>query len=123
MGAMKINPAVLIMGSELTAPKPPAAIPAPAKPPINVCEEEEGIPNHHVSKFHAIAAINPANITTNPTCPEITSALTVFATVFATPWSLKIKKAAKLKSAAQITAWKGVSTFVETTVAMELAAS
>jgi hypothetical protein len=34
-----------------------------------------------------------------------------------------MKKAAKLKIAAQSTAWKGVNTFVETTVAIELAAS
>jgi hypothetical protein len=33
------------------------------------------------------------------------------------------KNAAKLKSAAHNTAWKGVSTLVETIVAMELAAS
>ena len=84
-GAMKMKPAVLIMTSELTAPNPPAAIPAPAKPPISVCEEDEGIPNHQVSKFHDIAAINPAKITTSPICPETTSGLTVFATVSATP--------------------------------------
>jgi hypothetical protein len=34
-----------------------------------------------------------------------------------------MKKAAKLKMAAHNTAWKGVSTFVETIVAMEIAAS
>jgi hypothetical protein len=35
----------------------------------------------------------------------------------------EIKKAAKLKNAAHNTAWKGVSTFVETIVAIEFAAS
>ena len=53
----------------------------------------------------------------------MTSAFTVLAMVLATPWSLKMKKAAKLKTAAQTTAWKGVRTLVETTVAMEFAAS
>jgi hypothetical protein len=48
---------------------------------------------------------------------------TVFAMVFATPWSLKIKKAAKLKKAAHTTAWNGDNTLVETIVAIELAAS
>jgi hypothetical protein len=43
--------------------------------------------------------------------------------VFATPWSLKIKKARKLKNAAHSTAWNGVNTFVETMVAIEFAAS
>ena len=35
----------------------------------------------------------------------------------------KVKAATKLKKAAQMTAWPGVSTRVETTVAMEFAAS
>ena len=39
------------------------AIAAPAKPPIKVCEEEEGIPYHQVSKFQKIAAIKPEKIT------------------------------------------------------------
>jgi len=38
------------------------AIAAPAKPPIKVCEEEEGIPYHQVSKFQKIAAIKPEKI-------------------------------------------------------------
>ena len=37
--------------------------------------------------------------------------------------SLKIKKATKLNKAAHTTAWNGVSTLVETIVAIELAAS
>ena len=47
----------------------------------------------------------------------------MLAIVPATLCSLKIKNAIKLNAAAQITAWKGVSTFVETIVAIELAAS
>ena len=35
---------------------------APAKPPIRVCEEEDGIPFHQVTRFQVIAAITPANI-------------------------------------------------------------
>jgi len=42
--------------------------------------------------------------------------------VVATP-TPKIKAAAKLKNAAQATAWPGVKTLVDTTVAIELAAS
>ena len=62
-GARKINPAVFNTGSELTAPNPPCAIAAPAKPPIKVWEDEEGMPNHQVSRFQQIAAIIPAKIT------------------------------------------------------------
>jgi hypothetical protein len=123
IGAKIIKLAVLTITAVLTASKPAAAIPAPAKPPIKVCEDEEGIPNHQVNKFQAIAAINPAKITFIMLAPFTASALTVLATVLATPWSLKIKKATELKMAAHSTAWKGVNTFVETTVAIELAAS
>ena len=45
-----------------------------------------------------------------------------FPIVFATSW-LKIKKATTLKKAAQMTAWRGEKTRVETAVAMEFAAS
>jgi hypothetical protein len=119
-GANKIKEAVFITGAELIALKVPAwAIAAPAKPPINVWDEEEGIPDHQVSKFQIIAAINPEKTTSR----VIHSCFTVFAMVSATPWSLKIKYATILNKAAHNTAWKGVSTFVETTVAIELAAS
>ena len=44
------------------AVKPLAMIAEPANPPINVCEEEEGIPFHHVRRFHIIAPITPAKM-------------------------------------------------------------
>ena len=40
------------------------AMAAPAKPPIKVWDELEGIPCHHVIKFQIIAAITPDSITT-----------------------------------------------------------
>jgi len=96
---------------------------APAKPPIRVCEEEEGIPNHHVARFHEMAAIIPEKITGS----VIKSSITALETVFAIPNSpimyFAIKKATKLKKAAHKTALKGDKTFVETIVAIELAAS
>ena len=36
---------------------------APKKPPISVCDDDEGIPNNQVNKFQTIAAINPEKIT------------------------------------------------------------
>jgi len=96
---------------------------APAKPPISVCEDDEGMPSHQVARFHIMAATMPENITGR----VINSSITVFDTVFAIPNSpiiyLAIKKATKLKNAAQSTALKGVNTLVETIVAIELAAS
>ncbi|MCY1525782.1 hypothetical protein D9M68_607750 [compost metagenome] len=66
---------------QFTTFKPAWAIAAPAKPPIKVCEELEGIPNHQVSKFQIIAAITPARITTR----LISMVCAVLATVSATP--------------------------------------
>jgi hypothetical protein len=59
IGARKINAAILRMTMLCTDAKPLAAMAAPANPPMSVCEEEEGMPNHHVAKFHAMAAISP----------------------------------------------------------------
>ena len=85
IGASIIKLAVLRITVVFTASIPAAAMPAPAKPPINVCEEEEGMPNHQVSRFQAIAAINPAKITFIIVPPFTASAFTVLATVLATP--------------------------------------
>ena len=42
--------------------KPVAIMAAPANPPISVCEDEDGIPFHHVIRFQVMAAMTPANI-------------------------------------------------------------
>ena len=65
-------------------PKPAAATAAPAKPPISVCEEEEGMPYHQVRRFQKIAAIKPESTITIPFDPFTTAGFTVLATVFAT---------------------------------------
>jgi hypothetical protein len=128
IGAKKINKIVLIIVSLSTILAQEKSIPltmsacaiaAPAKPPISVWEEEEGIPYHQVSKFQKIAANKPENITGK----VIKSLYTVLLMELATAWSLKIQKATELNKAAHNTAWKGVNTLVETTVAIELAAS
>ena len=75
-GANTINEAILIITSPLIASKPFEVYPlamivlitaAPANPPISVWDEDEGIPNHQVAKFHKIAATMPENITGNVT--------------------------------------------------------
>ncbi|MCY1559969.1 hypothetical protein D9M68_970560 [compost metagenome] len=81
-GARKIKAAIWITGPELIELKVPAcAMAAPAKPPIRVCEEEEGIPRHQVNRFQVIAAIRPEKITSS----VIKSSFTVLAIVLATP--------------------------------------
>ena len=61
-GARKMNAAIFRMILNWMASKPCAMMAAPAKPPISVCEEEEGIPFHQVNRFQAIAAITPARM-------------------------------------------------------------
>src|SRR5947208_6004623 len=100
-------------------PSPAFVTAAPASPPIKACELLEGIPSHQVNRFQQMAPIKAPKITAAST----TSAATIpVPTVWAT-WSPKNKKATKLKNAAHITAYCGRNTRVETTVAIELAAS
>src|ERR1039457_230823 len=47
------------------------ATPTPMIEPTIVCELEAGSPNHHVLRFHRIAAINNANTIAKP-APELT---------------------------------------------------
>src|SRR5438552_12362943 len=100
-------------------PKPALTTAAPAKPPISAWEELVGNPQTHVLRSHAIAPMSPARITHSSTTAVSTTPLpTVRATL--TP---KPNAATKLKNAAQTTACAGDSTRVDTTVAIELAAS
>ena len=86
-------------------------------------EDEEGIPSHHVSKFHMIAAVIPEKITGRLIYVSITDFETVLAIPNSPMMNFAIKNATTLKKAAHKTALNGVSTFVETIVAIEFAAS
>src|SRR5712671_7127103 len=100
-------------------PSPALVTAAPASPPINAWELLEGMPSHHVIKFQQMAPMSAPNITAASTASAATIPVP---TVWAT-WRPKNKNAMKLKKAAQITAYCGRNTRVETTVAIELAAS
>src|SRR5262249_4823794 len=99
--------------------KPARATAAPANPPISAWEELDGIPPYHVIRFQAIAPMRAARITRGSTLSGRTIPLPIVRATF-TP---NPNAATKLKKAAQTTAWIGLSTRVETTVAIELAAS
>jgi len=101
-----------------TTLQPALATPAPITPPIRAWDDEVGSPSHQVVRFHAIAPISPANTTASLTAVGSMILPTVLATCVR-----KTRKAMKLKKAAQTTASLGFSTLVETTVAIELAAS
>src|SRR5580698_5551085 len=103
---------------------PPAwASAAPTKPPIRVWEELDGMPSHQVSRFQPMAAISPEKMTGKVIKSRPTKCAMVLPILNSPMKYRKMKKAAKLKMAAHNTAWKGVSTLVETIVAIEMAAS
>src|SRR4051812_14760764 len=104
---------------QTTAERPALATPAPNKPPINACDEDDGMPSAHVTRFQTMAPTSAAKITWAST---IAGSMIPVPTVCAT-CSPNTVKATKLKNAAQNTAYCGRSTRVETIVAIELAAS
>src|SRR3954470_23876465 len=90
--------------SPSTAENPNAATAAPIMPPISACELDDGTPNHHVARFHAIAPTSPAKITVGVTTPASTMPLaTVAATV------IEMNAPAKLRPAATPTTTLGFS--------------
>ena len=102
-----------------SATKPTFDTAAPAYPPMSACDELDGIPNHQVIRFHVIAPSSPPRITfASTTFRSMNPAATDFATAVPTK-----KSAAKLNTAAQITAANGLRTRVPTIVAIELAES
>src|SRR5260221_89254 len=103
----------------MSAEGPACSNVAPQSPPIRAWEEEEGRPHHQVMRFQAMAPIRLARMT--QALMAMGSAMPPLM-AFAT-WVPNTKAAMKLKNAAQTTAAPGVRTRVETTVAMELAAS
>ncbi|VXC91901.1 hypothetical protein SPHINGOT1_250023 [Sphingomonas sp. T1] len=118
-GETKIALTVLITPLQTIAPKPILATPAPSSPPISAWLLLEGMPSTQVMTFHAIAPISAAKIT----CASITCAWTMPVPTVCATWRPKTAKAMKLKNAAQSTAYWGFNTRVETTVAIEFAAS
>ena len=97
---------------------PAVATAAPASPPTRACEELVGKPNSHVMRSHPIAPINAAKTPAFVSTPGLTTLEIVSAT--AVP---NTRNATKFQNAAHTTASCGVRTRVETTVAIELAAS
>lgn len=96
------------------------ASPAPTRPPINACEEEDGSPKYHVMKFHAIAPTRAARTTAMPAVPGGGSMID-FAIVTATP--VESSAPPRFAIAAMIRAVRGVRARVEIALAMALAAS
>src|SRR6185369_8701552 len=118
-GETTVNINVFVQPAGMITLNPALATALPAYPPIKACDELVGKPKYQVMRFQAIAPNSPAKMTRVST---ILGSIIPEPTVFATP-TTKVKAATKLKNAAQTTAWPGESTRVETTVAIEFAAS
>ncbi len=79
-----------------------APIAAPIKPPISVCVDDDGSPNHQVARFHTIAPTSAANTITSPWVPsgvEMIPLATVVATFVDTSAPITLSAAAMLKAA------------------------
>src|SRR5579859_2489608 len=91
---------------------------APASPPSSACDDDVGSPHHHVSRSRTTAPTSAAATRgTVTTCASTPLAMLPATCV------LKSRNAMKLKNAAHTTATRGLSTRVDTTVAIEFAAS
>src|SRR5258705_1785941 len=118
-GAMKMNAPIFSSPPTTRAFGPACTSAAPESPPTSACEELAGNPHHHVRRSQTIAPTSPAVTTASVMyCGSTVPLPIVFATC-----NPKKRKAMKLKNAAQTTAARGDSTRVETTVAIEFAAS
>ena len=104
--------------SPITASGPDATSTAPTTPPINACEEDDGRPKYHVSRFQAIAPIRPANTTAGVT----SSAFTIPVAIVAATASDR-NAPTKLSNAASVTATRGGRARVEIEVATAFAVS
>jgi hypothetical protein len=101
-----------------TVAHPPCVTAAPSSPPINAWDELVGNPSNSVKRFHKIAPANAAATISWVTKSELTiPAPTILAT------AVDMKAPATLRTPAAMTATSGLTTLVETTVAMELALS
>src|ERR1700683_365294 len=118
-GATTMKIRVFVQPDTMTAPNPALATAAPAYPPNRACEELVGKPKYHVIRFHAMAARRPGRITAKVTADSSTMPEP---TVVATPVPNQ-NTASTLNTDAQTTACAGDSTRVDTTVAIEFAAS
>ena len=97
-----------------------AARPAPQRPPISACEDEDGRPFHQVIRFQMMPPSRAHRITCGVTSTTLVlSRPEAMVSATAVPVSAPMR----FMKAASITAQPGESTLVATTVAMELAVS
>src|SRR5512138_3300742 len=97
-----------------------AASAAPHRPPISAWLELEGRPNHQVMRFQMIAPIKAQIMISDV---MVTSLVSISPEDMVLATAVPQSAPSRFVLAAITTAWRGVKTLVETTVAMELAVS
>src|ERR687886_659647 len=106
------------MSCHSTPSEPDCTSAAPINPPISACDELDGSPSHHVSRFHAIAPSSAASTVFSVASPV---SMIPFPTVFAT--AVVTNAPARFATAATSTAMRGESARVDTDVATAFAVS
>src|SRR5919202_5116253 len=91
---------------------------APINPPISACDDDDGSPNHHVSRFQTIAPITAASTVFSVARPV---SMIPFPTVFAT--AVVTNAPARFATAATATAARGERARVDIDVATAFAVS
>ena len=114
-----MNTAIVRSPSHTSTANPAFATAAPTMPPMSACDDEVGSPRKNVKRLQRIAPTSAAKM--RPIESTFWST-TSFAIALAT-WVPKIRNAAKLKNAAHDHREPGCQHPVDTTVAIELAAS
>src|SRR3954468_7851959 len=68
-GEMKMNATVFRMPAGMSAQIPALATPAPTRPPISACDDDEGMPYHQVMMFQEMAPTSAPSTTLWSTMP------------------------------------------------------
>ena len=90
---------------------------------MSACEDDDGIPNHHVMRFQTIAPTMADSTMTRPRWVLRASVMSMIPLPMVSATSVPSMAPTRLNPAAMIRAARGVSARVETEVAMALAAS
>ena len=100
------------------ASNPAATITAPTTPPMSACDDEDGMPSRHVSRFQVIPPSSPARMIVVVIAVGSTMSSAIVAATFS-----EMKAPTKFSSAARPTATRGFSARVAIDVAIAFAVS
>ena len=103
---------------QMTPCPPTAAIIAPTMPPIRACDELDGMPSNHVSRFQVMPPTRPAKISSRVTSPESTRPLAMVAAT-----AVDRKAPTRFSEADNVTATLGFSAPLAIDVAIALPVS